>query len=127
MDDNISRRTETVIQDLKTLENFFNSEYEACPVCIIEAANIINKVLHENDVMREQLASVGKKPGDSMEDVRKVVLCKKCKHNKKWYADKGLCDLWCNDGYIDVFDDGFCSYGEHCPNCGADMRGEKDG
>ncbi len=29
-----------------------------------------NRILAENDTMREQLASIGKKPGDKMDDVR---------------------------------------------------------
>ena len=40
-----------------------------------------------------------------------VVRCKDCKHRRPFYRDKGICDLWATDG-IDVFDDGFCNYGE---------------
>ena len=44
-------------------------------------------------------------------DVRPVVLCKDCKHSDPWYSDKSRCFLWHEDG-IDVFNDGFCNYGE---------------
>ena len=39
-----------------------------------------------------------------------ITRCKDCKHFKHWYRDKGICSLWYEDG-IDVFEDGFCSYG----------------
>ena len=44
-------------------------------------------------------------------DVRPVVLCRDCKHSEPWYADKLRCFLWHESG-IDVFNDGFCNYGE---------------
>lgn len=44
-------------------------------------------------------------------DVVEVVRCKDCEHSKHWYGDKQRCFLW-HEGGIDVFDDGFCSYGK---------------
>ena len=44
-------------------------------------------------------------------DVVPVVRCKECKHSEHWYKDKRRCFLWHEAG-IDVFEDGFCSYGE---------------
>lgn len=44
-------------------------------------------------------------------DVVEVVRCKDCKYCEHWYADKGRCFLWHESG-IDVFEDGFCNYGE---------------
>ena len=44
-------------------------------------------------------------------DAVPVVRCQECKHSSKWYGDKCRCFLWSKIG-IDVFDDGFCSYGE---------------
>ena len=70
-----------------------------------------DRILKENDVMREQLASIGKKSGDRVDDLRSVVLCRDCKHSELWYGDKSRCFLWHEDG-IDVFNDGFCNYGE---------------
>lgn len=40
-----------------------------------------------------------------------VVRCKDCKHSEPWYGDKSRCFLWHETG-IDVFNDGFCNYGE---------------
>lgn len=44
-------------------------------------------------------------------DAVPVVRCKNCKHSQHWYGDKRLCHLW-NETGIDVFEDGYCSYGE---------------
>jgi hypothetical protein len=44
-------------------------------------------------------------------DAVPVVRCKDCKHSEYWYRDKCRCSLWSEIG-IDVFEDGFCSYGE---------------
>ena len=50
--------------------------------------------------------------GASIADLAQVVRCRDCKHSQPWYGDKRLCYLW-NDEYgHDVFEDGFCSYGE---------------
>jgi len=40
-----------------------------------------------------------------------VVHCRDCKHSEHWYGDKCRCFLWHETG-IDVFNDGFCNYGE---------------
>lgn len=44
-------------------------------------------------------------------DAVQVVRCKDCKHSEHWYGDKNLCYLWSETG-IDVFEDGYCSYGK---------------
>lgn len=44
-------------------------------------------------------------------DAVEVVRCKDCKHSEHWYGDKRRCFLWHEDG-IDVFETGYCSYGE---------------
>ena len=44
-------------------------------------------------------------------DAVHVVRCKDCKHSEPWYSDKSRCFLWHETG-IDVFNDGFCNYGE---------------
>lgn len=50
------------------------------------------------------------------DDVVEVVRCKDCKYSEHWYRDKRLCRLWYGEekpsAPIDVFDDGFCNYGE---------------
>ena len=40
-----------------------------------------------------------------------IIRCKDCKYCEHWYADKGRCFLWHEDG-IGVFEDGFCNYAE---------------
>lgn len=44
-----------------------------------------------------------------------IVRCKDCKYCEHWYADKGRCFLWHEDG-ISVFEDGFCNYAERRPD-----------
>lgn len=44
-------------------------------------------------------------------DAVEVVRCKDCKHSEHWYRDKRRCFLWNEEG-IDVFEDGYCSYGK---------------
>lgn len=44
-------------------------------------------------------------------DAIPVVRCKDCKHSEHWYGDKCLCYLW-NETGIDIFENGYCSYGE---------------
>lgn len=43
--------------------------------------------------------------------LKSIVRCKNCKHSEHWYGDKSRCFLW-HDSGIDVFDNGFCNYGE---------------
>lgn len=40
-----------------------------------------------------------------------IVRCGECKHCEHWYADRGRCFLWHEDG-ISVFEEGFCNYAE---------------
>lgn len=51
---------------------------EAIPAADVVAKDCFNQVLWENDVMRGQLASIGKGLGDTMDDVRHVVFCTDC-------------------------------------------------
>jgi Zn ribbon nucleic-acid-binding protein len=44
-------------------------------------------------------------------DAVPVVRCQECKFSQPWYADKSRCFLWHESG-IDVFNDGYCSYGK---------------
>lgn len=44
-----------------------------------------------------------------------VVRCMDCKYSVNWYGDKARCFLWSKTG-IDVFKDGFCSYGKRGDN-----------
>ena len=44
-----------------------------------------------------------------------IVRCWDCKHSQAWYRDKLRCFMWSETG-IDVFEDGYCSYGERKGN-----------
>lgn len=88
------------------------------PATDVVARDCYDRILAENDTMREMLASIGKKCGDSMADVRQVVKAtwkridyKPCGHDYKCSS----CG-WKNDMET-----------RFCPNCGADMRGDKNG
>lgn len=48
---------------------------------------------------------------ESFPTALEIVRCKDCKHSEHWYSDKRRCFLWHETG-IDVFEDGFCNYGE---------------
>ena len=63
-------------------------------------------------VDRQTMEWQKKKPTDfPVVDAVPVVRCKDCKDSHLWYADKSICELWAETG-VDVFNDGFCSYGE---------------
>lgn len=49
------------------------------PAADVVSRDCYDRILAENDAMREMLAQIGKKPGDKMDDVRRVVTCKECK------------------------------------------------
>ena len=53
----------------------------------------------------------GKVVSTMLHQEQELVRCKDCKHSHPWYADKSICELWADTG-VDVFNDGFCSYGE---------------
>lgn len=84
----------------------------------LEALDELERTSRHNSVLwpdhveecREALRSI------PAADVVEVVRCKDCKHSKHWYRDKRLCRLWYGEekppAPIDVFDDGFCNYGE---------------
>lgn len=68
--------------------------------------------MSEEELIENRLKKPYKKPEIIKgTDLVPVVRCKDCKHSEHWYRDKRRCFLWAEDG-IDVFDDGFCSYGE---------------
>ena len=56
-------------------------------------------------------------------EIQELVRCMDCKHSEPWYNDKSRCFLWHETG-IDVFNDGFCNYGER-KKVGDEMDREK--
>ena len=97
------------------------AEIDWIPPADVVARDCYDRILAENDTMRNQLAKVGKKVGDKMDDVRPVV-------RGKWYWNNYRYDWCCSncshsaDHYIGNDD----AYKEpsfkFCPHCGADMR-----
>lgn len=98
------------------------------PAADVVARDCYDRILAENDTMREMLARTGKKCGDSMDDVRPVVKASWKKDNS--YAGPGLMNLRCSvcGEFGGTWRD--CTLPsmlyKFCPNCGADMRPEKN-
>lgn len=97
------------------LENEYDKGYQTAIQDIVKGINAIpaadvvsrdcfNRILAENDTMREQLAAIGKKPGDSMEDVEivkighwieedGVQICSECGEEHEWLDYRAsVCD-----------------------------------
>ena len=91
------------------------------PAADVVARDCYDRILAENDQMREQLASIGKKPGDSMDDVRKyesgvwenMILIPSGSIYGHTYGECSVC------GKVRIVSD-------YCPNCGAQMKGGED-
>ena len=49
-----------------------NQRLRNLPAADVVSRDCYDRILAENDTMREQLAAIGKKPGDKMDDVRRV-------------------------------------------------------
>ena len=114
MDDYISR--EAAI-DEATQEGAYGyisaEELGKLPAADVVARDCFNKILSENDVMREQLASIGKKPGDKMDDVRPVV-------HGEWVPDDREITVRCSECGCAEW---YIVRGKFCSNCGAQMDG----
>ena len=87
------------------------------PAADVVARDCYDRILAENDTMRKQLAQIGKKPGDKMDDVRPVV-------RAHWIYHEDDCGDYyecshCHDEYV-VYEDDMCW--KHCPTCGAEME-----
>lgn len=98
------------------------------PAADVVTREAFNRILAENDDMREQLAKIGKKPGDKMDDVAKVKrgvwIDTPLDTFRKFESKCSVCG-WSGvsnyDGYVDIFDFNFC------PACGAVMTEVQDG
>ena len=81
------------------------------------ARDCFDRVLSENDTMREQLASIGKKVGDSMDDVKKVETAEwivEMRSNGWADWDDYTCPI-CGKKFEDFY------HSNYCPNCGNRM------
>ena len=93
------------------------AEIDWIPPAEVVARDCYDRILAENDTMRNQLAKVGKKVGDSMDDVRPVA-------RAHWIYHEDDCGDYyecshCHDEYV-VYEDDMCW--KHCPACGAYME-----
>lgn len=97
------------------------------PTADVVARDCYNRILAENDTMREQLAKIGKKPGDSMESVRQVRHAHWVKRDERRGSYLFYCSACGGKAYFAhgqnsrTKKEPFCGY-PLCPNCGADMR-----
>lgn len=109
------------------IETFVESLVAPIPSSDVVARDCYNRVLKENDVMREQLAKIGKKPGDIMDDVKREKRGKWEEHN--YDPEYLICDFSCSECgvYLEEYYFGEGQWPgktDHyfCSNCGADMR-----
>lgn len=99
-------------------------DIDAYPPADVVLRSCYDRILAENDTMREQLATIGKKPGDKMDDVRHIV-------PSEWERPEGVtsrswvfrCKQCGNVAYwpIPKNQKAVCGY-PLCPFCGATMK-----
>lgn len=91
-------------------------DLEAIPPADVVTRDCYDRILAENDTMREMLAQIGKKPGDKMDDVRPVA-------KGRWIKQSVSFDL-CGIEYFrcSCCDREYQTQYNVCPNCGADMK-----
>lgn len=87
----------------------FIAEVMSIPEADVVKRDCYDRILWENDVMRKQLAEIGKSFGEKMDDVQKVV---HAKWNSQVYA-KHECSA-CGFYEVEIAYD-------YCPHCGAKM------
>lgn len=118
MTDYISRETALDMCD----DDYDRIRIRGLPAADVVARDCYDRILAENDTMREMLARIGKKCGDSMDDVRPVAeisdavdevldFLNENYNRMPYHIYSALFDLVCG-----IY-----------PNCGADMRGDKNG
>ena len=100
-----------VVAAIKTVCEIINDT----PAADVVSRDCFNRILAENDVMREQLAGIGKKPGDKMDDVRRVL------HGEWVYGEFDI--PHCSECGTEVLPH---DISEHCPTCGAKMDCEEE-
>lgn len=114
---------EKVIKGLQCCQNIdvicmdiscYEPEFSECPYHGMEEGCVATLAKDALELLKEQdcnycgtVFDVAYKAGKA----DAVVRCKDCKNSEPWYGDKSRCFLWHETG-IDVFNDGFCNYGE---------------
>ena len=89
----------------------YHRTIDEIPTADVVARDCYDRILAENDTMREQLAQIGKKTGDKMDDVRPVV-------RAFWVGEMDGVGICSNCKRLDHID----PLATHCRYCGADMR-----
>lgn len=90
---------------------------ETYPAADVVARDCYDRVLAENDAMREQLAKIGKKPGDSMEGVTRQL-------HGHWLEEDNGCRQICSEcGEEHEWSPGGFR-ASYCDACGAKMEGQ---
>jgi hypothetical protein len=80
------------------------------PAADVVTRDCYERILWENDIMRQQLADIGKAFAEKMDDVRPVVLCRDCKcYQQSSFVDK---HMECARSRFPVHSVDFCSFGE---------------
>lgn len=97
------------------------------PAADVVARDCYDRILAENDTMREMLARIGKKCGDSMDDVRPVVEAhwEWDENGMDWNIGAWTCSncrrkaetWWASDKHNPLR----CAGSHFCGNCGANM------
>lgn len=97
------------------------------PAADVVVRDCYDRILAENDTMREMLARIGKKCGDSMDDVRPVVEAhwEWDQNGMDWNLGAWTCSncrckaetWWANDKHNPLR----CAGSHFCGNCGAEM------
>lgn len=95
------------------------SKLSVMPAADVVSRDCYDRILAENDTMREMLAQIGKKPGDKMDDVRSVA-------RGEWietdYYDQHYQQIYeCSHCHREVADN-FIANHLFCLHCGADMK-----
>lgn len=101
---NAAKEPDPIELEISNLEQQINDGIEGL---IMKAVSNVKVKVNKPELIRALELDKELREGKLVE----VVRCKDCKYRRPFYRDKGICDLWATDG-IDVFDDGFCNYGE---------------
>ena len=92
-------------------------DIDAYPPADVVARDCFNRILAENDTMREQLAAIGKKPGDKMDNVR---IAKFGVWRHSW--EEGRFTFRCSN--CNYFIAGNPNSAKVCPGCMSEMKVE---